>query len=260
MQFWIVDSFTATPYAGNPAGVIIVDEFPSDRGCQNMASEINLSETAFIKPLGKDHYHLRWFTPGTEVKLCGHATLAAGHILFQQQAMKGDEITFESLSGLLRVLKSADGLTLDFPLQSTGPDVDKAYFSKIVGVDIVSAVQALDDVIIELATESLVRSFKPNIEKINQVDCRGLIITAKGDDEYDFVSRFFAPRVGVDEDPVTGSAHCKLADYWQKKLNKNEFHAYQASKRGGDLKLNIKGERVYITGQAVTISRGEWLV
>lgn len=260
MKIWIVDAFTNKPYAGNPAGVVIVEEFPDDQRCQKIAAEINLSETAFVKPLGVHCFHLRWFTPSVEVKLCGHATLAAAHILYQENLVTNESIQFESLSGPLHVYKKSEGLTLDFPLQQTGPALDIEYFQEMLGGAVVAAEKAFDDVIIEFSDEEKLRRLKVSFEKIAEVDCRGLIVTAKSTGKYDFISRFFAPRVGVNEDPVTGSAHCKLADYWRKKLNKNEFLAYQASERGGELMLKIENSRVYITGQAVTVLSGNWLI
>lgn len=260
MKIWTVDAFTNKPYSGNPAAVTIVTDFPSDKACQNIAAEMNLSETAFIKPLGNDHFHIRWFTPGVEVKLCGHATLASAHILYQEKLVNGDTINFTSLSGPLKVYKNNNELTLDFPLQKTGPVLDTHKLQEILQIEIVTAEQALDDVIVELSNPTILRNFQPNFEKINTIDCRGLILTTKGEQPYDFVSRFFAPRVGVLEDPVTGSAHCKLVDYWQKRLHKTKFLAYQASMRGGELKLSIEGDRVHLTGNAVTIMQGEWLV
>lgn len=259
MKIWIVDAFTDHAYAGNPAAVVILSEFLSDDKCQKIAAEMNLSETAFIKPLGKNHYHLRWFTPKIEVKLCGHATLASAHILQQEKYIEGKEIVFESLSGPLKVYCSSKDLTLDFPLQKTGPgynhDLHRQNFGKIV-----NSVKAYDDLIVEVASEDEVKNFIPNFAEIAKLDCRGLILTARGKLPYDFVSRFFAPRVGVNEDPVTGSAHCKLAHYWQQKLNKLEFLAYQASHRGGIIRLKIVGERVHLTGQAVTVMEGQWKV
>lgn len=260
MKIWTVDAFASQAYSGNPAAVTIVEEFFSDEECQKIAAEMNLSETAFIKPLGEDHFHIRWFTPTTEVKLCGHATLASAHILFQENMIKGNKISLDSLSGPLNVYKDEGGITLDFPLQKVNKELDISPLKDIFKINIIAAVKALDDVIIELENAKAVRTFKADPARINQVDCRGVIVTAKGDKQYDFISRFFCPRVGVNEDPVTGSAHCKLADYWQKKLNKQEFLAYQASQRGGELLLNVKGDRVNITGNAITIMQGNWLI
>ncbi|MFA6038050.1 MAG: PhzF family phenazine biosynthesis protein [Legionellales bacterium] len=257
MKIWTVDAFAKKPFTGNPAAVMIVDEFFQDALSQKIANEMNLSETAFVKPLGVDHFHLRWFTPTTEVKLCGHATLATAHILYQENKVKGHAITFDSLSGPLKVYKNNHELTLDFPLQATQILQDKTLFEQTLGLDIVQAATALDDLIIEIASPQELRNLKVSPEKINTFDCRGVIITAKGDEGYDFISRFFAPRVGVSEDPVTGSAHCKLAHYWQQKLGQSQFNAYQASSRGGELKILIKDDRVHITGTAITMLQGE---
>jgi PhzF family phenazine biosynthesis protein len=257
MKIWIVDAFTNHPYAGNPAAVTIVDDFPDDATCQKIAAEMNLSETAFIKKLGPNHFHLRWFTPKVEVKLCGHATLASAHILHQEKLVSGKEILFESLSGPLRVYGSSSRYTLDFPLQKTGSSFVSSHlghFGKIV-----EAVHAFDDIIIEVANEEVVRNYIPHQSELEKIECRGIILTAKGSGSCDFVSRFFAPKVGVNEDPVTGSAHCKLAHYWQQKLGKSDFVAYQASKRGGEIQISVVGDRVHLTGQAVTVLKGEWL-
>lgn len=260
MKIWTVDAFTSKPYSGNPAAVTIVNEFPSDEICQKIAAEMNLSETAFVKPLENNHFHIRWFTPKVEVKLCGHATLAASHILYQENIAKDSQINFKSLSDALSVFKNGEKITLDFPLQTTGPILDKKIFEEILGEKVVNAEKAFDDVIVELADESSLRNLKVIPDKVYQLDCRGLIVTTKANSPYDFVSRFFAPKVGVNEDPVTGSAHCKLADYWQKKLHKQKFLAYQASPRGGELTVEIRNDRVLLTGQAVTILQGTFLV
>jgi PhzF family phenazine biosynthesis protein len=256
MKIWIVDAFTDQPYRGNPAAVAIVDEFPDKEICQKIANEMNLSETAFVKKMRGNHFHLRWFTPKVEVKLCGHATLASAHILHSQAMIVGNEIHFDSLSGSLKVYVSPSHYTLDFPLQKTGETIELEKHFK----GVVQAVKAYDDVIIELANEDEVRNYTPSIVELEKIDCRGVIITSKGKDRYDFVSRFFAPKVGVNEDPVTGSAHCKLAHYWGTKLNKKEFLAYQASPRGGEIEISIHDERVHLKGQAVTILEGKWKV
>lgn len=259
MKVWIVDAFTDRPFSGNPAAVAIVDEFPDDETCQKIAAEMNLSETAFIKMLNQNHFHLRWFTPKVEVKLCGHGTLASAHILHQEKLVSGEEILFESLSGPLKVYSSSSHYTLDFPLQKTGKTIESSLI-KHNFKEIIQAVQAYDDVIIELADEEQIRTYVPRISELEKIDCRGIILTAKGSGSYDFVSRFFAPKVGVNEDPVTGSAHCKLAHYWQQRMEKSDFVAYQASPRGGEIRISIVGDRVHLTGQAVTVLKGEWLV
>lgn len=260
MKIWIVDAFASAPYTGNPAAVTIVEQFPSGSTCQQIAAEMNLSETAFIRPLGPNHFHLRWFTPKVEVKLCGHATLASSHILHQEKLITAPEILFESLSGPLKVHITDSDYTLDFPLQKTGPTIDALSLITDCFGDIIHAVQAYDDCIIEVENEALLRSYKPDMTKLMKIECRGIIVTTKGTGRYDFVSRFFAPKVGVNEDPVTGSAHCKLAHYWQQKLHKSDFLAYQASARGGEIKLSIVQDRVHLTGQAVTVLKGDWQV
>ena len=258
MKIWTVDAFTNKPYAGNPAAVVIVDEFPSDRVCRAIAGELNLSETAFVKPLAHHHFHIRWFTPKVEVKLCGHATLASSHILYQEKLVAGREILFDSLSGPLKVTISSPNYTLDFPLQKTGKIIQSAAILECFK-EVVQAVEAYDDIIIELKSEEQLISYIPQIDKLEKINCRGIIITTRGSGNYDFVSRFFAPKVGVNEDPVTGSAHCKLAHFWQQKLQKNNFIAYQASARGGEIHISVVEDRVHLTGQAVTMLKGELL-
>jgi PhzF family phenazine biosynthesis protein len=254
-KLWIVDSFTSTPYTGNPAAVMIVAEFPSSM--QSIAAEMNLSETAFVKPLNTDYYHICWYTPTVEVSLCGHATLAAAHVLFHEEKIQSNEITFESLSGPLQVTREKEGLVMNFPLQKIGARLDRHFFEEALNVQgkIVEVLQAYDEIIIVLRTEEDVITFQPNFSEIAKIEAKGIIITAHAH-EYDFVSRTFAPRLGINEDPVTGSAHCKLADYWSKVLNKHEFKAYQASARGGSLSLKIVGDRVLLKSQAVTIFEG----
>lgn len=257
LKIWTVDAFTDKPFSGNPAAVTIVQDFPNDDICQKIAAEMNLSETAFLKPLGTNHFHIRWFTPAVEVKLCGHATLASAHILFEEGIVKGDCITLNSLSGPLSIERVGNEIILDFPLQKIGETIPSSFFKGLFEPEtILGAVQAYDDVIVEVKDEQILRSLKLDSARVNTIDCRGLIVTAKGSKPYDFVSRFFAPRVGVAEDPVTGSAHCKLADYWQKKLEKQEFLAYQASSRGGIISLKIVGERVHLKGTAITMMEG----
>lgn len=257
-KIWIVDAFTDQPYKGNPAGVMIVEDFPEDM--PEIAAELNLSETAFVKPLGHNHFHLRWLTPKVEVKLCGHATLAAAHILFQEKVVDGRKIKFDSLSGELLVVQEGDGLTLNFPLQKTSDFLEITPFIDALQINSIEEVlQALDDVIVVLKSEEDLRAIAPDFEKLKQVDARGIIVTAPSN-SYDFVSRFFAPRVGVNEDPVTGSAHCKLADYWSRRLGKNDLSAYQLSQRGGKINIRLQGDRVLLKGKAVTNMEGKWLV
>jgi PhzF family phenazine biosynthesis protein len=261
MKIWTVDAFTDKPFAGNPAAVIIVQDFLPDETCQKISAEMNLSETAFVKPVGPDHFHIRWFTPEIEVKLCGHATLASSHILFEEGIVESNTVTFDSLSGPLFVTKESNEISLNFPLQKVGKPLSSTLCQGLFELqDIINVVQAHDDIIVELSDEKLVRTLNLDPSRVKTIDYRALIVTAKGNSPYDFVSRMFAPREGIDEDPVTGSAHCKLADYWQHKLGKDKFLAYQASARGGVLGLNIVGDRVYLKGQAVTIMEGKWRI
>jgi PhzF family phenazine biosynthesis protein len=263
MKIWTVDAFTKVPYSGNPAAVAIIPKFPEDTLCQKIAAEMNLSETAFVKPLTDGTFHIRWFTPLVEIKLCGHATLAAAHILFQEGLVSSNEITLTSLSGQLTVTKKNDALILNFPLQKTGPALPVENFMEQLDMDesVLSATQASDnDIILELESSQALRTINLDSKDILKLGCRDLILTARGDGPYDFISRVFAPCQGIDEDPVTGSAHCKLAHYWQQKLNKDSFLAYQASKRGGEIHITIQQDRVLLKGHAITIMKGNWLV
>lgn len=262
MKYFVVDAFTDRPYKGNPAAVFIIDEFPEDETCQNIAAEINLSETVFVKHLDTNRFHIRWFTPKVEIKLCGHATLATAHILHQEKLVEGKEIRFESLSGQLKVYFVVSIYTLDFPLPQTEViPVEPSSLNCDFGT-VTQAARIDDDVIVELANEEQVRKYTPRLNELERVDFHLIVITTKGNEggPYDFVSRVFAPSVGVLEDPVTGSAHCKLALYWQKRLNKSNFVAYQASRRGGEVRISIIKDRVHLSGYAVTISSGTWLV
>jgi PhzF family phenazine biosynthesis protein len=262
MKIWTVDAFASKPFTGNPAAVTIVAEFPSDDVCIKIAAEMNLSETAFVKPLDDGSFHIKWFTPLVDIDLCGHATLATAHILFQEGMVANNTVNLESRSGPLSVEKNGDQLTLNFPLQKVDAILPVEAFIEQLDFDepIIAAVQAVKDVILELESPKAVRQLNLDPKDILKLDCRDLIVTAKGDKPYDFVSRVFAPSQGIDEDPVTGSAHCKLAHYWQQKLNKDTFLAYQASKRGGEIQITIKDDRVLLTGKAITIMEGNWLV
>lgn len=258
MNIWTVDAFTDEPFAGNPAAVVVLNRFPEEKLLQNIAAEMNLSETAFLVQLDQNYFHIRWFTPHCEVNLCGHGTLAAAHILWEQKLLKeGSTLKLLSRSGELFVTQSPAGLTLNFPLQPTAPIDPIPNLAQALGVTPIAMNKAYDDVLVEIESEEEVRNLQPNISSLVQVDCRGVIVTAKAaTKDFDFVSRFFAPRVGVNEDPVTGSAHCKLAHYWSEKLGKRHLKAFQASQRGGVLDLEIKGQRVLITGKAVTVLKG----
>jgi PhzF family phenazine biosynthesis protein len=254
-----VDAFTARPFAGNPAAVCILEQPAEESWMQDVAREMNLSETAFLH-VERDGYRLRWFTPTVEVDLCGHATLASAHVLYETGALaRGRQARFYTKSGLLTADHEDGWIKLDFP--ASPPDaaqappafdkaLDDAHFSYIG--------KSIFDYIVEVESEATVRRMKPNFGLLELVPARGVIVTARSDDpQYDFVSRFFAPAAGVPEDPVTGSAHCCLAPYWAEKLGKPEMTAYQASARGGVVKVAVRGERVLLFGQAVTVLRGE---
>ncbi len=261
MKIYQVDAFTEKPFSGNPAGVCILNEGLDEKLMQNIAREMNLSETAFLVKEG-ERYNLRWFTPGAEVDLCGHATLASAHILWEKGHLRKDqEAKFSTRSGLLTAKINDSWIELNFPAVPEEKAEPPAELLEALGVEASYAGKNIFDYLIEVESEETVAAIKPDFMKLMEVTARGVIVTAKARAvEYDFVSRFFAPSVGVWEDPVTGSAHCCLGPYWQKKLNKAEFTAYQASERGGVLRVKVAGERVLISGKAVTVLEGELLI
>lgn len=255
LSIYQVDAFTDTLFAGNPAAVVPLREWLRDEQMQNIAAENNLSETAFFAKEG-DSYRLRWFTPTTEVDLCGHATLATAHVLFEELGFEGEEIVFKTKSGILTVGREGGMLRMNFPAMEMPSVKPPEVLFKALGLKKASDVYKTDDYMIVVDSESEVAAVKPDMKMLKEIPARGVIVTAKGD-EVDFVSRFFAPQSGVDEDPVTGSAHTKSAPYWSKKLGKKELKARQISKRGGDLTCRMKGDRVEILGHAVTYLTGE---
>ncbi|MBN2703717.1 MAG: PhzF family phenazine biosynthesis protein [Pontiellaceae bacterium] len=254
LDFYQVDAFTDDLFSGNPAAVYPLKEWLADTYLQAIAAEHNLSETAFFVPEGGG-YHLRWFTPAAEVALCGHATLASAHIIFSTLEPQQDNIRFSSLSGSLWVRRENDRLTLNFPAQVLPMSEAAQDVVNKLGVHPVEILQG-DDYLVVLESEDEVVALNPNSHQISQIECRGICVTAPGN-SVDFVSRFFAPRLGIDEDPVTGSAHCYLTPYWSDRLGKTELTARQLSKRGGTLWVKIDGDRVYISGNAVTYSKGQ---
>ena len=257
-----VDAFTEEPFKGNPAGVCLL-RGPADADwMQKVAAEMNLAETAFPLPEG-DGFRLRWFTPKVEVKLCGHATLATAHILWERGVLpRNREARFETLSGRLTASRDGDLVELDFPARPPLPE-PPAWADAVVGALGIKPVyigMSAEDVIFEAAGEAAVRSIAPDFATLRSLPARGVIVTSRAADKrFDFVSRFFAPAVGVDEDPVTGSSHTVLTPYWAKKLGKESLIAYQASARGGVLRLRLAGDRVKIAGRAVTVISGELL-
>jgi len=261
IKIYQVDAFTDTPFCGNPAAVCILPEPREDNWMQNVAREMNLSETAFVVE-AKDGYDLRWFTPSVEVDLCGHATLASAHILWEQGFLEADEeINFHTKSGLLKATKNAPWIELDFPAKPPEGTTVPRELIKAIGVTPKYTGRNLFDYIIEVESEKVLRELQPDFQAIRQLNVRGVIVTCRAEQgNYDFVSRFFAPGVGVNEDPVTGSAHCCLGPYWKERLNKEEFLAYQASARGGYLRVRVNGDRVTLGGKAITVLSGELIV
>ncbi len=254
-----VDAFSAVPFKGNPAAVCILDASRDAGWMQNVAAEMNLAETAFLHKQNEG-YSLRWFTPTTEVDLCGHATLASAHVLWETGRLPSEEqARFHTRSGTLTALRSGDWIELNFPAKPQEEAEAPPYLLDALGIPSALHIGRNQfDYVVELDSEEALRAVQPNHAQLRRLPVRGVIITSRSTD-YDFVSRFFAPGSGIDEDPVTGSAHCALAPYWGQKLGKTEMLAYQASPRGGVLRLRLEGERVILAGQAVTILSGELL-
>ena len=256
-----VDAFTDRPFAGNPAAVCLLNREPDTAWMQAIAAEMNLAETAFVHRQ-HDGFGLRWFTPKVEVDLCGHATLASAHVLWTEGVIaQAEAIPFHTRSGLLTCTQAQSRIELDFP--ATAPEaVDPpAGLLDALGVQSASVAMVAKtrfDYLMLLDQERTLRTLSPDFRKLIQLQTRGIIVTARSDDpRYDFVSRFFAPAAGVDEDPVTGSAHCCLCPFWAERLDKTELTGFQASPRGGIVCVRVAGDRVILGGQAVTVWRGE---
>jgi len=261
MKFWIVDAFTAEPFFGNPAAIFLVKEFPDVLLMQNIAAEINASETAFVKKLDLSHYHIRWFTPNSEAPLCGHATMAATHILLNtKEETDGSFIKFKSMSGELIVEIHSPWITLNFPRYVVNEAILTSELLGVVNQQPIYTGFAENCFFMEFEKSEQVTSLKPNLQLLTEIDCRALIVTARGSEnfrEYDFISRYFAPRVAINEDPVCASAHCRLIPYWSEKLGKKSLLAYQASKRGGIIRCEDLQNKVLISGTAITVMIGE---
>jgi predicted PhzF superfamily epimerase YddE/YHI9 len=255
-----VDAFTSRPFAGNPAAVCILSGPREDQWMHDVARELNLSETAFLVPR-ENGYDLRWMTPAVEVDLCGHATLASAHVLWEEGHLAPDtEARFHTRSGLLRAERLGEWIELDFPATPDEAAAPPPNLVEALGIQPVYTGRSRFDYIVEAPSAQAVRQMKPDFTALARVSVRGVIVTARSDTpEYDFISRFFAPGAGVDEDPVTGSAHCCLGPYWTTRLNKTAFLAYQASARGGVVRVRVEGERVRLGGQAVTVLRADLL-
>lgn len=258
VPFYQVDAFADHLFAGNPAAVCLLDVWPDTETLRRAAGENNLSETAFVIPGAKGKWAIRWFTPAVEVDLCGHATLAAAHVLFEERGLGGEDLVFTSRSGDLRVERLADGaLGMDFPVATTTPaGVSPTLVEGLGGYP--TEVGTGVDCLCVFDVEAMVRELQPDFRVLARLPYRGIVVTAPADEAgVDFVSRFFAPAAGVDEDPVTGSSHCALAPFWAKRLGKNRLEARQLSERGGRLTCEARGNRVFLEGRALTYLRGE---
>lgn len=258
----IVDAFTSRPFAGNPAAICFLDRDAPDAWRQNVAAEMNLSETAFVRSL-EDDFELRWFTPAVEVDLCGHATLAAAHALWRRNLVPIHEpIAFRTRSGTLTCNRDGNWIQLDFPAAPPEACELPGGLYDALGINQAVAVfRSKFDLLVELDSAESVRKISPDFRKLNEIVTRGVIVTAKSavGGDADFVSRFFAPQCGIDEDPVCGSAHCTLCPYWAEKLDKSMLIGHQISRRGGVVRVSWKGDRVILGGQAATVLTGELL-
>jgi PhzF family phenazine biosynthesis protein len=253
-----VDAFTNQPFAGNPAAVCVLPAAPAESWMRSVARELNLSETAFLVPQDGG-YNLRWFTPAVEVDLCGHATVAGAHVLWEEGHLPpGRQARFHTRSGLLTADQQGDWIELDFPAKIAAAVEAPPELLPALGVKQAQFVgKNVFDYLVEVDSEEILRGLAPDHSTLRKLPVRGIIVTARSSSaEFDFVSRFFAPGSGIDEDPVTGSAHTALGPYWAARLGKSEFTAFQASARGGVVRVRLKGERVLLGGQAVTVMTG----
>ncbi|HEY6167931.1 MAG TPA: PhzF family phenazine biosynthesis protein [Verrucomicrobiae bacterium] len=258
VKFHQVDAFAAAPFGGNPAAVIVLDAPADARWMQHVAREMNLSETAFLHREG-DGFHLRWFTPAVEVALCGHATLASAHVLWETGALKlAEPARFQTKSGLLTAQRRGNLIEMNFPAKRAEVCDAPAGLAEALGCTPRWVGRSAFDYLVEVVSEETLRKLQPDFRALRALPVRGIIATSRSASPgFDFVSRFFAPASGVDEDPVTGSAHCALGLFWQERLRKDDFTAFQASARGGVVRVGVRGERVLLAGQAVTVVRGE---
>jgi PhzF family phenazine biosynthesis protein len=253
-----VDAFTDRPFAGNPAAVCVLPEPRPAGWMQRVAQEMNLSETAFLLRQA-DGFDLRWFTPAIEVDLCGHATLASAHVLWEAGYLRPDQqARFSTRSGLLTAGRKGAWIELDFPAEPEAPTPAPSDLARALGIRPIYVGKNRFDYLVEVDGEDTLRSVKPDFGLLEEIRTRGIIVTARATSHgYDFISRFFAPRAGINEDPVTGSAHCCLGPFWSTRLGKSELIAYQASARGGVVRVRLGDQRVYLGGQAVTVLRGK---
>jgi len=257
-----VDAFTAKSFGGNPAAVCVLpatsdEKWADEKWMANVAMEMNLSETAFLYP-DEDGYQLRWFTPTVEVDLCGHATLGSAHVLWTEGHLAPEQpARFHTRSGVLTCQRRGDWIEMDFPAKLEEAAEPPARLREALGPELKYVGKNQFDYLVEVADERTLRELVPQHHLLRQLPVRGVIATARGSGDFDFVSRFFAPGSGIDEDPVTGSAHCALAPFWATRLGKTEMTGYQASPRGGIVKVRLEGDRVVLIGQAITVLRGE---
>lgn len=253
------DAFTGQPFGGNPAAVCLLPRPADAAWMQHVAREMNLSETAFLVRRDDGTYDLRWFTPAVEVDLCGHATLASAHVLWESGHLAdGSRAVFHTRSGKLSANQRDGWIEMDFPAEPDRPAAAPAALAAGLGADPVYVGRNRFDYLVEVESEATLRSLSPDARRLSEIDTRGIIVTAHADtDGFDFVSRFFAPGTGIFEDPVTGSAHCCLGPYWQRRLGRADFTAWQASERGGLVKVAIRDDRVMLSGKAVTVLQGE---
>lgn len=260
LKIYQVDAFTDKKFHGNPAAVCVLPEPANEEWMQQLASEMNLSETAFLVK-NQDGFNLRWFTPALEVDLCGHATLASAHILWQIGLLAPNEqARFYTRSGLLTAKLNNDLIELNFPATPETQTPPPDGLEEALGIKAKYIGKTKFDYILELDSPEIVKSLTPDFTRLRKLPVRGIIVTSQSDsNSFDFISRFFAPGSGIDEDPVTGSAHCALAPFWSKRLSKNTFTAYQASARGGTLWIKLDKDRVYLSGKAITVLQGELL-
>lgn len=260
LELFGIDSFTDRAFRGNPAAVCLLQTMPDDAWMANVAAEMNLSETAFVLREGEgqgDGWRLRWFTPKVEVKLCGHATLAAAHALWEARLLNADqEARFHTLSGLLTARRDGAWIEMDVPADPPQPAEIPAPLVEALGARPVSGCRAGWSWLVELADEAAVRAVNPDFAAMQSPYGSAIITSRSNDPAYDFVCRFFAPALGINEDPVTGAAHCVLAPFWAQRLGKTKMVSHQVSARGGVVKVAVAGERVKLSGQAVTVFRG----
>ncbi|MCX7621260.1 MAG: PhzF family phenazine biosynthesis protein [Acidimicrobiales bacterium] len=258
IQIALIDAFADRVFSGNPAGVCLLTHHQEDAWMQAVAAELGASETAFLVPVAGG-WHLRWFTPTAEVELCGHATLASAHYLWNRNQVDDEPLRFFTLSGELTARRTSDGwIELDFPATPPEPATPPGALLDGLGIDgVVAVYKSRNDYFVEVSDPALVRELRPDMDRLRSIpSARGVAVTSVGEGLFDFVLRFFAPNVGVDEDPVTGSVHCALGPYWAERLEKNDLLARQLSAREGTVRVGVRGDRVLLAGQAITVLEG----